>query len=232
MGKSHIDKILDVQRKIAELFPECVLVGGTAVAMRRRHCISFDADSMMESLKQNFEEVLRRLEALSGWETRRVRPPILILGHFQGIDIGIRQLIRKKPLEVEEICGIKIPTEGELLRIKAWLIITRNTTRDYVDFAALCDGMTEEEILKAMSIFDECYPQPEGAEKASLQLVRMLSIAKPYDLSEVDLTIYKGIVSPYNSWEYVKEICLQIADLLFDKLFIEEGEDHDPSPYR
>ena len=63
-----------------------------------------------------------------------------ILGRFEGIDVGIRQLIRKKPPEVEIINGIKVPTDKELLRIRAWLIVTRNAVRDYIDFVALCDG--------------------------------------------------------------------------------------------
>jgi len=229
--EKKIQEIIDVQKKISELFPECVLVGGTAVALYRRHRMSFDADSVMQSLKQNFEEILRCLESLSGWKTKRIRPPVLILGNFQGIDIGIRQLIRKKPLETKEIYGIKIPTEAELLRIKAWLITTRNAVRDYVDFIALCDGMQKKQILDAMSTFDECYPQYD-AEKSSSQLIRLLSVAQPYDLSGVDLKIYKGIEKPYNSWEYIKERCAEVADMLFDKLFVDEGDKNDPPPHR
>jgi len=201
--EKKIQEIIDVQKKISELFPECVL------------------DSAIQSLKQNFEEILRCLESLS---------PVLILGNFQGIDIGIRQLIRKKPLETKEIYGIKIPTEAELLRIKAWLITTRNAVRDYADFIALCDGMQKKQILDAMSTFDECYLY--DAEKSSSQLIRLLSVAQPYDLSGVDLKIYKGIEKPYNSWEYVKERCAEVADMLFDKLFVDEGDIDDPPPHR
>jgi len=202
--EKKIQEIIDIQKKISELFPECVL------------------DSVMQSLKQNFEEILRCLESLS---------PVLILGNFQGIDIGIRQLIRKKPLETKEIYGIKIPTEAELLRIKAWLITTRNAVRDYVDFIALCDGMQKKQILDAMSTFDECYPQYD-AEKSSSQLIRLLSVAQPYDLSGADLKIYKGIEKPYNSWEYVKERRAEVADMLFDKLFVDEGDKNDPPSHR
>ena len=35
MEKSF-EKILEVQQKIQKLFPECVLVGGSAVAMKRK----------------------------------------------------------------------------------------------------------------------------------------------------------------------------------------------------
>jgi len=231
-SEKSIEKILEAQQKIQKLFPECVLVGGSAVAMKRKHRVSFDADNVMEELKHNFEKILEKLESLSGWKTKRLRPPVLILGRFEGIDVGIRQLIRKKPLEIEIINGIKIPTDKELLRIKAWLIVTRNAVRDYVDFVALCDGMSKEDMLDAMDSFDECYPQPENCEKTSFQLIRMLALSKPYDLTDINLNMYKGIVSPYNSWQYIKKRCKQISDLLFDRLFLEKGDANDPSPYR
>jgi len=110
--------------------------------------------------------------------------------------------------------------------------VTRNAVRDYVDFIALCDGMSKEDMLDAMDSFDECYPQPENCEKTSFQLIRMLALARPYDLTDINLNIYKGIVSPYNSWQYIKERCKQISDLLFDRLFLEKGDANDPSPYR
>jgi len=77
-------------------------------------------------------------------EDKAFAPAGVDIGRFEDIDVGIRQLIRKKPLEIEIINGIKIPTDNELLRIKALLIVTRNAVRDYVDFVALCDGMSKK----------------------------------------------------------------------------------------
>lgn len=36
----------------------------------------------------------------------------------------------------------------------------------------------------------------KSCEKTSFQLIRMLALAKPYDLTDIDLKMYKGIVSP------------------------------------
>lgn len=56
---------------------------------------------------------------------------------------GVRQLIRRRPLETEELrvdgFVIRVPTLAETARVKAWLILRRNATRDYLDFAALAD---------------------------------------------------------------------------------------------
>jgi len=49
-----------------------------------------------------------------------------------------------------------------MLRIKAVLILKRNATRDYLDFAALADRLGEEDAVMALSSFDSIYPQPNG----------------------------------------------------------------------
>ena len=42
-------------------------------------------------------------EGRDDWKTVRIHPPKLILGNFQGIETGIRQLMRSRPLETERI---------------------------------------------------------------------------------------------------------------------------------
>ena len=88
-------------------------------------------------------------------ETTRIQPPKLILGNFYGVETGLRQLIRSKPLETEsvEFSGktLTIPTKGKMLRIKAWLIVIRNTTRDYIDFAAISHILGYQKVVDAVS---------------------------------------------------------------------------------
>ncbi len=73
-----------------------------------------------EGLSDRFDEVLTELEAAAGWQTTRVRRPVLILGSLDGVLTGIRQLRRARPLETEEIAGLRVPTLAEMARIKAW----------------------------------------------------------------------------------------------------------------
>lgn len=51
------------------------------------------------------------------------------------------QLRRARPLEVAEldVSGhrLRVPTQAEMLRVKAWMIVYRNATRDFLDVAAL-----------------------------------------------------------------------------------------------
>lgn len=211
--------IIEAQKQIFELFPECVLVGGSATALHCEHRYSVDADSVLSNLKDDYDRVLERLETLSGWRTNRKKPPVLILGNFHGVDIGIRQLRRELPLETEVRGGIRIPVIEEMIRIKAWMVLTRNAMRDYIDLAALYEKSGSDKFACAMTIFDECYPQPEDTEISGVQLSRMLRCPKPYDFDEDVLGLYKGLRSPLNSWEYVAKKCSEASDILFDTIF-------------
>jgi hypothetical protein len=95
------EELLSSASRLQKIIPEAVLVGGTAAAMHVHHRISFDADHVVPDLRERFNEVLSELESVSGWETKRVNVPVLILGKLDGIDTGVRQLIRKAPLETE-----------------------------------------------------------------------------------------------------------------------------------
>src|SRR5262245_60955852 len=100
--------------------------------MHAGHRRSFDGDHVVSDLRDRFDQVLADLEAAAGWKTDRVQRPVVILGQLDGILTGIRQLRRSQPLETEMIEGVRVPTLAEMARIKAWLLATRNTTRDYL----------------------------------------------------------------------------------------------------
>ena len=135
-------------------------------------------------MKERFSGILSILESVSGWKTNRIKPPVLILGNFNGIETGIRQLKRTMPLEtsITEYKGQKliVPTESEILRIKGFLIISRNATRDYIDFAALSDHLGLEKTNESLKDFDKLYPQENNAS-ALKQLLIQLSNPLPYD---------------------------------------------------
>lgn len=201
--QSEWEKLLSAQVIFQSHFPECVLVGGTAAALHAKHRVSMDADHIFPDLKRRFSKILKKVEEESGWRTKRLEPPVLILGHFQGMRTGIRQLIRKAPLETTIIRGLRVPTKEEMLRIKAYLIVRRNTTRDFVDFVALFDYLGVKGALQALDSLDTLYPQ-EGGNSMSQQLALQLSDPKPWDLSTNDLSSYKGLKPPYSDWRETK----------------------------
>ena len=157
------EKLLSAQEIFQSSFPESILVGGTAAALHAHHRVSIDADYVLPNLKERFAEILKKVEEEAGWGTKRLEPPVLILGHFHGVRTGIRQLIRKAPLETTIVHDLRIPTQEEMLRIKAYFIVRRNATRDFIDFMALFDYLGVENSLRSLATLDFLYPQ-DGEE--------------------------------------------------------------------
>ncbi len=215
------EDVLSSAAHLQRILPDAVLVGGTASALYAGHRLSVDADHVVTDLRERFDQVLAQLESIAGWKTARVRRPVQILGSLDGIETGVRQLIRKEPLETAQIdiLGQKltVPTEAEILRIKGILILKRNATRDYLDFVALANRMGAEEVAAALRDFDRLYPQPND-ESALQQLQIQLGNALPYDLEEVNLAEYKHLDLQWQDWQKVKSACLGLATLIFDQI--------------
>jgi hypothetical protein len=211
--------LLDVQRIIQDCFPEAVLVGGTAAALHAGHRVSLDVDSVVTDLRDRFPSVLERLSELAGWHTRRVRPPVLILGRFEGVDVGIRQLIRSHPLETEEIRGIRVPTLGEMTRIKGWMIVTRNAVRDFLDFSALADRLGPV-FVDAMAPMDRLYPQPADADTTLQQLAKQLREPNPYDFDPAhdSLVEWRRLTPQWTDWTQVEAFLRTLSQELMDVL--------------
>jgi len=100
---------------------------------------------VLADLRTRFDDVLATLEHVAGWQTERIQRPVLILGQLEGVLTGIRQLRRTAPLETEEIDGLRVPTLAEMARIKAWLLVTRYTVRDYLDTVVLLGALGNQQ---------------------------------------------------------------------------------------
>ena len=215
------DDVLSAAARLQHFIPDAVLVGGTAAAVHVKHRLSQDADHVLVDLTARFDNVLQELESVAGWQTARVRRPVMILGSLDGVETGIRQLIRKQPLETMKIPlnagALTVPTMPEILRIKAVLILKRNATRDYLDFVALAFVLGDASVVQALREFDVLYPQPNGCS-ALQQLQIQLAKPLPYDLEETNLSEYKNLDERWHDWCAVETFALRIAESLLDLL--------------
>ena len=215
------DLLLSSAARLQHILPSAVLVGGTAASLHAKHRFSRDADHVLTNLRDRFDEILADLEQVAGWKTARIRRPVMILGSLDGIETGIRQLIREQPLETMQVdCNgqiVTVPTLAEILRIKAVLILKRNATRDYLDFVALADRMDPSEIVAALARFDDYYPQPNG-ESALQQLQVQLAKPLPYDLESTKLDEYKNLAPKWHDWSLVENVAAEIAVLILNHL--------------
>jgi hypothetical protein len=150
-----------------------------------------------------------------------VKRPVLILGSLDGVETGVRQLIREQPLETVDVnvggVSLVVPTEPEMLRIKAVLIMKRNATRDHLDFVALAERLGPDRVFAAMANLDELYPQPSG-ESALQQLQVQLGHPLPYDLDETNLAEYRRLDPKWQDWQRVSQCCASIAADIFRRL--------------
>lgn len=215
------EDVLSSASNLQRILPDAVLVGGSAAAIHAGHRMSADADHVLTDLRQRFDQVLAQLESVAGWRTARVTRPVQILGSLDGIDTGIRQLIRDEPLETTNVdvrgMPIVVPTRAEILRIKGALILKRNATRDYLDFVALSDLLGDTNVVDALRRFDALYPQP-NQESALQQLQIQLASPLPYDLEETNLVEYKHLDPRWHNWTSVKRASADVATLIFDRI--------------
>jgi hypothetical protein len=217
------ERVLFAAAYLQQVLPDAVLVGGSASALHAGHRDSLDADHVVADLMKRFDAVLAQLESVSGWQTGRIQRPVQILGSLDGILTGVRQLIRKNPLETQTVRwrghAIRVPTPAEMLRIKAVLILKRNATRDYLDFIAMSEKLGEAASADALRSLDRLYPQP-NRESPLQQLVIQLANPLPYDLEETRLNEYKRLVPQWHNWNVVKRACIRCATSLFDRLAV------------
>ena len=217
------DSLLAAAAKLQRIVPDAVLVGGTAAAMHAGHRISYDDDHVVRDLKARFDSVLQDLEDTDHWITARVQRPVQVLGSLDGVDTGIRNLIRRRPLEIEVIetsAGpIRVPTLDEIARFKAWLVLKRNATRDFLDLVALADrlGARAAEVLVELDAWyaDQLGP---GGERIATQLAKQLAEPRPYDLSMVDLPRYRQLEARWRDWLAVSDACRALAVAMLDRL--------------
>jgi len=189
-----------------------------------------DHDHVPTDLRERFDAVLAELEAVVGWQTARIRRPNLILGSLDGIETGVRQLRRAQPLETTTMRvgqhDVRLPTLPEVLRIKAFLCLDRNATRDYLDLAALASHMGNDAAGAALASMDILYPQSNGDPWAvRTQLVKQLADPRPYDLDAVDLAEYKGVRPPFDRWSHVAGVCAALSDHLIHQFAAELSAD-------
>lgn len=141
---------------------------------------------MLPDLRARFDEVLTQLEAAAGWVSARVQRPVPNLGSLGGVETGIRQLRRTRPLETERVEGLEVPTLPEMARVTAWLLVTRDTVRDSLDTVVLLERLGAAAAASALRTLDELYEQPTGASVlAELveRLARRSSRSQMADLS-------------------------------------------------
>ena len=221
---STLGRVLSSAAILQHAVSDAILVGGSAAALYAGHRESTDHDHVLADLRERFDLVLEALEATDGWVTNRVRPGKIILGSLGDIEAGVRQLIRKTPLETAQVKlasgdSVNVPTLDETIRIKAFLVVARNQTRDFLDVAALADSAGIERAAMIISDIDSYYADQHGdGDGVATQCTRQLSSPQPADARVThELAHYKGLAHRWHDWKETVTICQSIADAVIEK---------------
>jgi hypothetical protein len=215
-----LQRVLSSAARLQDVVPNAVLVGDSAAALHAGHRDSFDHDHVLVDLVERYDAVLEAVEATDGWATsvRASKPPWTIMGSLGGVEAGLRQLRRARPLET---CRVEVgdgavvvaPTAPETLRVKAYLVVQRNVVRDYLDVVALADHIGEDAAVEILGDIDAYYIDRSGEQGSVLtSLVTSLADPRPRDTDVIaELPRYKGLDARWHDWKRVVEACQQLA---------------------
>lgn len=215
--------VLESAARLQELVPDAVLVGGAAAALYAAHRDSFDHDHVVRDLRDRFEIVLDALESEGDWVTNRVLPGKMILGRLGDVEAGVRQMIRTRPLETVELTlpsgrTLRVPTAEETLRVKGFLIVRRNQTRDYLDVAALADRYGTGDAAMVLARIDDYYSDQHGGGRGvAAQVARQLGDPRPADPSVTrQLASYRNLAPRWHDWRTVRATCVDLAAAMLE----------------
>lgn len=213
-------RVLESAALLQTAVPDAVLVGGSAAALHAGHRDSFDHDHVLVDLIDRYDAVLEAVEATEGWATsvRASKPPVTIMGRLGGVEAGLRQMRRTRPLETTEVdlgAGqvVIAPTEPEALRVKAYLVVQRRFVRDFLDVAALADHLGIDRAVETLSELDDYY-QDRSEEPGSVltSLVTALAAPEPRDPQVIaELHRYKNLADRWQDWAAVISACEELA---------------------
>ena len=213
-------RVLKSAARLQSVVPDAVLVGGSAAALHAGHRDSFDHDHVLADLVDRYEMVLGAVEATEGWATsvRASKPPFTIMGALDGVEAGLRQMRRSRPLETVEVqlgdgAVVVAPTEAEALRVKAFLVVQRNVVRDYLDVVALVAHIGTNEAIGVLTGIDDYYVDRSNDPASVLtSLVVALADPSPRDTDVIDeLPRYKRLDPRWHRWSDVTAACQKLA---------------------
>lgn len=211
--------VLESAARLQALVPGLVLVGGTAAAVYGKHRISLDHDHVIQDLTNRFEHIITQLETESGWSTARTSSGKVILGSLDNVQAGIRQLRRQLPLDTVTVTvsdghTLTIPSPVEMFRVKAIMVLTRSSARDYLDLAAVSDAIGPHISNTAIARMDEAYDAFTQTPHPILQeLLRRLAHPETSDGNPQEILDELTITDPrWRSWSTVEQQLRTIAN--------------------
>jgi heme transporter len=126
---------------------------------------------------------------------------------------------RNSPMETTNVQlptgdRLSIPTGAETLRLKSYLIMCRNSTKDFTEFADLVDSMETQTAAVVLAGMDRYYcGEPSRKQWVATQLVRRLADPHPSDEFDIPMSGPEAEAD----WAKVRERCLSVAVAMLEE---------------
>jgi len=126
---------------------------------------------------------------------------------------------RRSPVETTNVQlptgdRLQIPTGAETLRLKSYLIMCRNSTRDYAEFADLVECMETHTAAEVLAAMDRYYCGAQSRKQwVATQLVRRLADPQPSDEHDTRMSGPEAEAD----WAKVRERCLSVAVAMLEE---------------
>ena len=126
---------------------------------------------------------------------------------------------RNSPMETTNVQlptgdRLSIPTGAETLRLKSYLIMCRNSTQDFAEFADLVDSMETQTAAVVLAGMDRYYcGEPSRKQWVATQLVRRLADPHPSDEFDIPMSGPEAEAD----WAKVRERCLSVAVAMLEE---------------
>jgi RND superfamily putative drug exporter len=134
-------------------------------------------------------------------------------------DLERAPMERRSPVETTNVQlptgdRLQIPTGAETLRMKSYLIMCRNSTRDYAEFADLVESMETRTAASVLAAMDRYYcGQHSRKQWVATQLVRRLADPQPSDEHDTRMSGPEAEAD----WAKVRERCLSVAVAMLEE---------------
>lgn len=109
---------------------------------------------------------------------------------------------------------LQIPTGAETLRLKGYLIMCRNSARDFAEFAELVDALETRTAALVLAGMDRYYAGEQAREQwVATQLVRRLADPRPSDEHDIPMSGPEA----ETEWARVRQRCLSVAVAMLEE---------------
>ena len=126
---------------------------------------------------------------------------------------------RRSPMETTNVQlptgdRLQIPTGAETLRLKCYLIMCRNSARDFAEFADLVESMETHTAAVVLAGMDRYYSGEHARNQwVATQLVRRLADPHPSDDDDDWLAARRGV----RLGKHVRQRCLSVAVAMLEE---------------